>query len=195
MSKTPLRSLRTIAVAAGLIVTQGMVLTQQSSPVSANTGTNIQLYNNVYTSVAGTPTTLTVVGSGFAPNATVNVTFNAAVANNNAVSGVHATPPSTATPPWPAPGQTPLAPGIQGDTIEGGQGPAAGPALPLNPQPNAIDVLVKTDSGGNLIGTVPQVQPAVPCTNIGGPGALCPGARRSSMSRVARHPAVMRSPR
>ncbi|HXT37026.1 MAG TPA: hypothetical protein VN837_15735, partial [Chloroflexota bacterium] len=68
MSKTPLRSLKAIAVVAGLVIAQGAVLSQQSSPVHANTGTNIQLYNNVYQSTAGTATTLTVVGSGFAAN-------------------------------------------------------------------------------------------------------------------------------
>ena len=69
MSKTPLRSLKAIAVVAGLVIAQGAVLSQQSSPVrAANVGTNIQLYNNVYQSTAGTATTLTVVGSGFAAN-------------------------------------------------------------------------------------------------------------------------------
>ena len=168
MSKTPLRSLKAIAVVAGLVIAQGAVLSQQSSPVrAANVGTNIQLYNNVYQSTAGTATTLTVVGSGFAANSFVNVIFNAAVGYNNSVAGVHATPPLSANPPWIAPIDTPATPGINGDVIETPPVLGIAPTGPIT-QTNSIAVLAKADGNGNLIGTVAQTcAPAV---------APCPGA-------------------
>ncbi|HVA90539.1 MAG TPA: hypothetical protein VNL71_11945, partial [Chloroflexota bacterium] len=75
MSKTPLRSLKAIAVVAGLVFAQGAVLTQQSSPVHANASTafiTVQQAPGV-----GGAQQLSVTGSGFTPNVPINVVFNA----------------------------------------------------------------------------------------------------------------------
>jgi hypothetical protein len=146
----------------------------------------IQLFNGAYSSSAGIATSLTVIGSGFAANNLVNVTFNAAIGSNNSIGGVHGAPPTLATPAWTTPGQTAVFPGINGDAIEGGRPPTTGGTgfvVPSPPQPNAIDVLVKTDGGGNLDWSYAEVQtdPGPPvttiCTNVtGGSAALCAGA-------------------
>jgi hypothetical protein len=173
-------------VAAGLIIAQGAVLTQQSSPVSANTGTQLAIFSGatltspgVYQAQAGTALQLAVSGAGFAANSTVDVTFNAPMGFNN-TSGQHAAAPNLAVPQFqtaaPA-GATPANPengGFEGDAIETAPAGTSGYVAGSGPNisPNSISDEVLTNAQGALIGG--QSHASAACTAFPSP-ALCPG--------------------
>lgn len=177
MSKTSRKSLPTIVLALCLLIAQAAALLQSSNAGVAHAAVGPAIYVNPATNTQGVAQIVSVRGTGFTPNSSVVITFNASYSTDGSPLSPRSIPPAVNRA------------GDNRPTPPTSLGAAAN-------YPNAITLLANTDANGNLVtsnGTFGTVQINIPQTAVDGvyevvAGDVASGALAATQYTVQRSP-------